>query len=91
MCINIMNNDGRIYFYLIILNTFTGKDTHKEIIKKYIPKLKITKSNSMESYQRDLLKHLKACKKIKGTKWKKIITIIIAQYRKIDEPAFQTG
>jgi hypothetical protein len=34
---------------------------------------------------------LKAYKNIKSTAWKKITTTIIAQYRKIDEPAFQTG
>jgi hypothetical protein len=45
----------------------------------------------MEPYQRDLLKQVKAYTNIKGMEWKKITTTIIAQYRKIDEPAFQTG
>jgi hypothetical protein len=45
----------------------------------------------MESYQRALLRHLKAYKNIKGVEGKNIITTIIKQYRKIDEPAFQTG
>jgi hypothetical protein len=91
MPMDIINNDGRIYFCLIISRTFPDKDAHKEIIKNYILELKITKSNSMESNQRDLLKHLKAYENIKGTEWKKITTTIITQYRKINEPAFQTG
>jgi hypothetical protein len=45
----------------------------------------------MEYYQRDLLRKMKAYENIKGTEWKKIITTIIKKYRKIDEPAFQTG
>jgi hypothetical protein len=91
MPMDISDNDSRIYFYLIISRTFPDKDVHKEIIKNYILELNITKSNSMESYQRDLLRHLKAYENIKGMEWKKIITMIIKQYRKIDEPAFQTG
>jgi hypothetical protein len=51
MPIDISKNNERIYFLLIISRTFPGKDAHKEIIKKYILELKITKSNSMESYQ----------------------------------------
>jgi hypothetical protein len=39
----------------------------------------------------DLLKQLKAYKKIKVTELKKIIATIITQYRKINEPPFQTG
>jgi hypothetical protein len=45
----------------------------------------------MESYQRDIMRHLKQYENIKGTEWKKITNNIIKQYRKIDEPAFQTG
>jgi hypothetical protein len=91
MPMDIINNDGRIYFCLIISHTFMDKDAYKEIINNYILELKITKSNSMESYQRDLLKHLKAYENIKGMGWKKIITTTIAKYRKIKEPAFHTG
>jgi hypothetical protein len=78
MPMDIINNNGHIYFCLILSCIFPDKDAHKEIIKNYILELKITKSISMESYQRDLLKHLKAYKKLRGTEWKKIITTIIA-------------
>jgi hypothetical protein len=90
MPMDILNNDGRIYFCLIISRTFLEKDAHKEIIKNYILELKVTKSNSMEFYQPDLLRHLKAYKNIKGMERKKIITTNIEQYCKINEPAFQT-
>jgi hypothetical protein len=62
MPMDISNNDGWIYFCLIISRTFPDKDAHKEILKNYILELKVTKSNAVESYQRDidLLKHLKA-------------------------------
>jgi hypothetical protein len=69
MPMDMSNNDGRIYCCLIISRTFTDKEAHKEIIKNYILELKITKSNSMESYRRDLLRHLKAYENIKGTEW----------------------
>jgi hypothetical protein len=67
------------------------EDVYKEIITNYILEPKITKSNSMEYYQQDLVRHLKAYGNIKGTEWKKIITNIIKQYHKINEPAFQNG
>jgi hypothetical protein len=46
-----------------MIDHISNKDAHKEITKNYILELKITKSNSMESYQRDLIKHSKAYKK----------------------------
>jgi hypothetical protein len=42
MPMDISNNDGRIYFCLIINRNFPDKDAHKEIIKNYILELKIT-------------------------------------------------
>jgi hypothetical protein len=45
----------------------------------------------MESCQRDIIGHLKQYENIKGTEWKKIMKTIMKQYRKINEPAFQTG
>jgi hypothetical protein len=66
MPMGISNNDGRIYFCLIISRTFPDKDAHKEISKNYTLELKITKSNSMEYYQRDILRYLKAHENIKG-------------------------
>jgi hypothetical protein len=91
MPMDISNKDGHIYVCLIISRTFPEKDAPREIIKNYILELKIIKSHSIESYQRDLLKHLNVYKNIKGMKWKKIVFTIIKQYRKIDKPVFQTG
>jgi hypothetical protein len=38
MPMDVINNDGRIYFCLIISRTFPDKDAHKEIIKNYFVK-----------------------------------------------------
>jgi hypothetical protein len=85
------NKDGQIYTIQIISRTSLDKDSHKHIIRDNIIELKITKSNSIESYQRDIMIHLKQFENIKRTEKKKIVNNIIKQYRKIDEPAFQTG
>jgi hypothetical protein len=87
----INNKDGHIFFCLIISRTFPDKEAHKDIIRNYIMELKIIKSKSMESYQQDMSRHLKQYENIKGIEWKKITNTIIKQYRKINEPAFQTG
>jgi hypothetical protein len=85
------NKDGRILFILIISRNFPDKEAHTHIIRDYIMELEITKSNSVESYQRGIFRHLKQYNNIKGTEWKQIMNIIIKQYRKSDDPAFQTG
>jgi chemotaxis protein histidine kinase CheA len=51
MPMDISNNYGRMYFCLIISHTFQDKDTHKEFINNYSLELKITKLNSMKSFQ----------------------------------------
>jgi hypothetical protein len=92
---DINNIDSKLYklnaLKTIILRIFSDKEAHKDILPNYIMELQITKSNSMESYQRDILRHLKQYENIKGTERKKITNTIIKQYRKINEPAFQTG
>jgi hypothetical protein len=88
---DVINKDGHIFFCMIISCTFPDKEAHKDIIRNYIMELEITKSNSMESYQGDIIRHLKQYKNIKGTEWKKVLKTIIKQYRKINKLAFQTG
>jgi hypothetical protein len=61
------NKDSRIDFILIISRTFPDKEAQKHIIWDYIMELRITKSNSMESYQRGIMRHLKQYESIKGT------------------------
>jgi hypothetical protein len=81
----------RIYFILIISRTFPDKEAHNHIIRDHIMKLKIKKTALMESYQGDMLCHLKQQNSIKGTEWKQIINNIIKQHRKIDDSAYRTG
>jgi hypothetical protein len=77
--------DDHIKLILIISNT-------TQIIRDYVMEQNITQSNSMESYQRDILHHQKKYSSIQGIEWKTIINNIITQYWKIKEPAsFQTG
>jgi hypothetical protein len=83
------NKDGCIYFIIIISRTFPDKYAPNHIIRDYTIELNITKSNSMESYQQDIMRHLKQYENIKCTEWKKITNTIIKQYCKIDNPAFQ--
>jgi hypothetical protein len=56
----------------------------------YLLKLKITESNNMEGFQRELRRHIKQYDAIKGSKWKKITNHIIRQYQKIDSLPFNT-
>jgi hypothetical protein len=52
---DISNKYGRIFLCLIISGNFPDKEAHKDIIYNYIMELKVTKSNSMESYRWDIL------------------------------------
>jgi hypothetical protein len=45
----------------------------------------------MEAFRRELSRHIKQYDAIQGNKLKNITHHIINKYRKIDEPAFQTG
>jgi hypothetical protein len=88
----ISNKYGHIFFITLVSRTLPDKEAHKHIIRDCIIfELDITLSNLMESFQRDLVCHLKQYKMMQGTKWKNIVTCIIKQYRKIDKPAFQTS
>jgi hypothetical protein len=45
----------------------------------------------MESFTRELRRHIKQYDAIQGSEWKKITNHIIRQYQKIDSPPFNTG
>jgi hypothetical protein len=88
---DISNKDRCIYFIKIISHTFQEKEAHKCIIYEYILNLKITESNNMEAFQRELSQHITQYDAIQGNEWKKINNHIISQYHKINSPPFQTG
>jgi hypothetical protein len=85
------HKDGRIYFIKLVSHTFPDKEAHKRIIYEYILKLEITESNNMESFTRELRRHIKQYDAISGSEWKKITYHIIRQYQKIDSQPFSTG
>jgi hypothetical protein len=85
------HKDGRIYFIKLVSHTFPDKEAHKRIIYEYILKLEITESNSMESFTRELRRHIKQYDAIQGSEWKRINNHIIRQYQKIDSQPFNTG
>jgi hypothetical protein len=85
------HKDGRIYLIKLVSHTFPDKEAHKRIIYEYILKLKITESNNMESFKRELRQHIKQYDAISGSEWKKITNHIIRQYQKIDSQPFNTG
>jgi hypothetical protein len=45
----------------------------------------------MDSFTRELRRHIKLYDAIQGSEWKKITNHIIRQYQKIDPPPFNTG
>jgi hypothetical protein len=61
---------GRIYLIKLVSHTFPGKEAHKRIIYEYILKLDITESDSMESFTRELRRHIKQYDAIQGSEWK---------------------
>jgi hypothetical protein len=87
----ISNKDGHIFLSILSHRPIPDKEVHKRIIYEYILKLKITESNNMEAFQRELSHHIKQYDAIQGNEWKKINNCIISQYRNINEPTFQTG
>jgi hypothetical protein len=91
MPIGLSNKYGRIFFIKLVSHAFPDKEAHKRIIYEYILKLKITKSNNMEGFQRELRRHITQYDAIQGSEWKKITNHIIRQYQKIDSPPFNTG
>jgi hypothetical protein len=52
------HKDWRIYFIKLVSHTFPDKEAHKQIIYEYILKLEITESNNMESFTRELRRHI---------------------------------
>jgi hypothetical protein len=87
----LIHKDGRLFFIKLVYHTFTDKVAHRQIIYEYILKLEITESNNMESFTRELRRHIKQYDAIQGNEWKKITNHIIRQYQKIDSPPFNTG
>jgi hypothetical protein len=85
------HKDRRIYFIKLVSHTFPDKEAHTQIIYEYILKIEITESNNMESFTRELHRHIKQYDAISGSKWKKITNHIIRQYQKIDSQPFNTG
>jgi hypothetical protein len=85
------HKDRRLFFIKLVSHTFPDKEAHKRIIYQYIFKLEITESNNMESFTRELRRHIKQYDAIQGSEWKKITNHIIRQYQKIDFPPFNTG
>jgi hypothetical protein len=53
------HKDGRLFFIKLVSHTFPDKEAHKRIIYEYILKLKITESNNVESFTRELRRHIK--------------------------------
>jgi hypothetical protein len=84
------HKDGRIFFIKLVYHTFPDKEAHKRIIYEYILKLEITESNNMESFTRELRRHIKQYDAIQGSEWKKITNRIIRKYQKIDSQPFNT-
>jgi hypothetical protein len=63
------HKDGRLFFIKLVYHTFPDKEAHKRIIYEYILKLEITKSNNMESFTRELRRHIKQYDAIQGSEW----------------------
>jgi hypothetical protein len=85
------HKDGRIYFIKLVSHTLPDKEAQKRIIYEYILKLEITESNNMESFTREIRRHIKQYDAISGSEWKKITNHIINQYQKSDSQPFTTG
>jgi hypothetical protein len=71
------HKDGRLFFIKLVSKTFPDKEAHKRIIYWYILKHEITESNIMESFTRELRRHIKQYDAIQGSEWKKITNHII--------------
>jgi hypothetical protein len=61
------HKDGKIYSIKLVSHTFPDKEFHKRIIYEYILKLEITESNNMESFTRELCRHIKQYDAIQGS------------------------
>jgi hypothetical protein len=87
----LIHKDGRLFFIKLVYHTFPEKESHKQIIYEYILKLEITESNNMESFTREIRRHMRQYDAIQGNEWKKITYHIIKKYQKIDSPPFNAG
>jgi hypothetical protein len=85
------HKDRRLFFIKLVYHTLPDKESHKRIIYKYILELEIMESDNMESFTRELSRHIKQYDAIKGSEWKKITNHIIRKYQKIYSPPFNTG
>jgi hypothetical protein len=85
------HKDGRLFFIKLVYHTFRDKESHNRIIYEYIIKLEITESNNMESFTRELRRHIKLYGAIQRSQWKKITNHIIRKYQKIDSSPFNIG
>jgi hypothetical protein len=74
------HKDRRLFFIKLVSHTFPDKEAHKRIIYKYILKLEIKELNSMESFTRELRRHIAQYDVIQGSEWKKITNHIIRKY-----------
>jgi hypothetical protein len=61
------HKDGLLFFIKLVSHTFPDKEAHKRIIYEYILKLEITESNNMESFTRELRRHIKKYVTIQGS------------------------
>jgi hypothetical protein len=91
MSTGLSHKEGRLFLIKLVYDTFADQEAHKRIIYEYILKQEITESNNMESFTRELLRHIKQYDAIQGREWKKITNNTIRQYHKIDSPPFNTG
>jgi hypothetical protein len=80
-----------MYFIKLVYHTFPDKEAHKQIMYDYILKLEITEANNMESFTRELHRHIKQYDANQGSEWNKITNYIIRQYQKIYSEPFNTG
>jgi hypothetical protein len=66
------HKEGRLFLIKLVYHTFLDKEAHKRIIYEYILKLEITESNNMESFTRELRRHIKQYDAIQGSEWNNI-------------------
>jgi hypothetical protein len=63
----LIHKDRKINFIKLVSHTFPYKEAHKQIIYEYILKLEIKESNNMESFTREIRRHIKQYDAISGS------------------------
>jgi hypothetical protein len=76
------HKDGRIFIELVS-HTFPDKEAHKRIIYEYILKLEITESNNMESFTREIRRHINNMMQSQEANGRKSPTISSGNTRKL--------